>query len=135
MSRTVVRGTPVSRAIAQSFTPCATSRSTASRSVRDLMEEVWRVLWSIPGVGFEPTIPFGQSVLSRSCIPVPAPGQAPGEPSSGCCGRGVAVAAVGLALDLDAPALPEGVERRDDQQHLHEGDDDAKEAHDVRADR
>ena len=30
---------------------------------------------AIPGVGFEPTIPHGQSVLSRSCIPVPAPGR------------------------------------------------------------
>ena len=31
----------------------------------------------VPGVGLEPTIPHGQSVLSRSCIPIPAPGRAP----------------------------------------------------------
>src|ERR1700722_10143043 len=61
-SRIVERGIPVARAISQSFKP------VALRTAAWLYSELGRMT-QVRRVGFEPTRPYGQCVLSASSLP------------------------------------------------------------------
>src|SRR5436853_5551849 len=88
----------------------------------------------MPEVGFEPTSPQGQSILSRSRMPIPPLRRRQNDKAgSGRLRMARGAGAVVLTgsdrpLLLDVPLLVEGVKRGGDQGDLQETEDDHQQA-------
>src|ERR1700750_1664401 len=89
---------------------------------------------SMPEVGFEPTSPQGQSILSRSRMPIPP--LRPARNDKAGSGRlrlargagAVVLTGADRALLLDVPLLVEGVEGGGDEDDLQQAEDDHQQA-------
>ncbi len=82
----------------------------------------------MPGVGFEPTRPCGQRILSPPSLPFLHPGGRLPKGTSGRPGHRTTAIVVHATLDLGLPVLAEAEHREGDEHDLHAEDHEGDQA-------